>query len=55
MQQTRGAKVSVLTWGGLADALAYTKLEARNPHSDVWLNCQKSAEVTVPEMGRTEQ
>jgi len=44
MQQIYGAKVSVLTWGGLADNLAKT----RNPYSDVCLNCQKSAEVILP-------
>ena len=44
MQQIYGAKVSTLTWGGLADILA----KGRNPYSDVWLNCQKSAEVIVP-------
>ncbi|MCL6086972.1 MAG: hypothetical protein M1475_01030 [Actinobacteria bacterium] len=31
MQQIYGAKVSVLTWGGLADIL----VKARNPCSDV--------------------
>jgi hypothetical protein len=31
MQQIYGAKVSVLTWGGLAGALVKT----RNPYSDV--------------------
>lgn len=53
MQQIYGAKVSTLTWGGLAGTL----VETGNPYSDVWLNCQKSAEVIVPKkiMGRTKQ
>ena len=47
MQQMDGVKVSVLTWGGLAESCGH-EFGNSNPSRDVRLNCQKSAEVIVP-------
>jgi len=38
-------KTVALTWGGLADMLSLNS----NLYSNIQLNCQKSAEVIVPE------
>jgi hypothetical protein len=47
MVQVDGVKVSALTWGDLTDRCRH-EFRNSNPSSDVWLNCQKSAEVIVP-------
>ncbi len=46
MWQVYGRKACVLTRGGLATGET-DELQDRNPYSNIWLSCQKSAEVIV--------
>ena len=49
MQQIYGAKVSVLTWGGLTEVLCRYKFAKQKTHAAMYdLNCQKSAEAILP-------
>jgi len=52
MWQMDGVKVSVLTWGDLTDRCGH-EFESSKPDRDGWLNCQKSAEVILPERNYT--